>query len=135
MANEAARALAWEHGTRRDALSDRLLALLDEGGFVAPEQADADLALGDACRRRFPEALGAAEVLVTSAAPGAAPLATDGTGSPVFNRLWTLLHGPCVAVLGLRDGQGLPLGLQVVGPVGADAEVLAVADRLSAALQ
>lgn len=135
MAYEAARALAWEHDTRRDALSDRLLALLDEGWSVAPEQADADLGLADACRRRFPEALGAAEVLVTPAAPGAAPLAKEGTGSPVCNRLWTLLHGPCIAVPGLRDGEGLPLGLQVVGPVGADAKVLAVADRLSAALR
>jgi len=50
-----------------------------------------------------------------------------------MNRLWTLLHGPCITVPAGEGPAGLPLGVQLIGvPSGnhvdrADAQLLAVA--------
>jgi Asp-tRNA(Asn)/Glu-tRNA(Gln) amidotransferase A subunit family amidase len=44
-----------------------------------------------------------------------------------MNRLWTLLHGPCVTVPAGDGPGGLPLGVQLVGIPGSDARTLAVA--------
>ena len=67
--------------------------------------------------------------LLTPSVLGEAPsLAT--TGDPVLCRMWTLIGAPAVAVPGLRGPSGLPLGIQVVGPVGEDRGALGAARRL-----
>ena len=67
------------------------------------------------------------DALVVPAAPGEAPEGLASTGDSVFNRVWTLLHAPCVNVPAGRGPKGLPLGVQVVGRIGDDARVLACA--------
>ena len=42
--------------------------------------------------------------------------------------------GPVIVVLSELDDAGMPFGLQIVGPRGGDAKVLAVAAALEAAL-
>jgi Asp-tRNA(Asn)/Glu-tRNA(Gln) amidotransferase A subunit family amidase len=53
-----------------------------------------------------------------------------------MNRVWTLLHVPCVNVPAALGALGLPIGLQVVGHRGEDARTLAAAqwifERLAA---
>ena len=44
----------------------------------------------------------------------------SSTGSPDFNRLWTLLGLPCANVPGFADAAGLPLGVQLVGTFRQD---------------
>ena len=39
--------------------------------------------------------------------------------------LWTLLGLPALSVPGLRGATGLPIGVQLVGPPGADGRLLA----------
>jgi Asp-tRNA(Asn)/Glu-tRNA(Gln) amidotransferase A subunit family amidase len=51
-----------------------------------------------------------------------------------MNRMWTLLHLPCVGVPAGRGPCGLPVGLQVVGRAGDDARVLAAAAWIEAQL-
>ena len=41
------------------------------------------------------------DVLLTPSVTGAAPRGLSSTGSPVFNKLWTLTGNPCVNVTGL----------------------------------
>jgi Asp-tRNA(Asn)/Glu-tRNA(Gln) amidotransferase A subunit family amidase len=65
--------------------------------------------------------------LLTPSAPGAAPHGLSSTGSPTFNRLWTLMGTPCVNVAGLEDASGLPLGVQIVGRFGRDRNALEAA--------
>jgi Asp-tRNA(Asn)/Glu-tRNA(Gln) amidotransferase A subunit family amidase len=74
------------------------------------------------------------DVLLSPSAAGVAPLHTTGTGDPVFNRLWTLAGTPAVNVPGLRDPAGLPLGVQIIAPVGRDAAALEAAGWLERAL-
>lgn len=60
------------------------------------------------------------DALLAPSAPGAAPRGLASTGSPNLNRLWTQLGMPCVNVPGLYDGAGMPLGVQIIAPIGAD---------------
>ena len=55
------------------------------------------------------------DALLTPAAIGPAPEAST-TGDPIFNSPWTFLHFPAISLpIGLSD-DGLPLGIQLVGP-------------------
>lgn len=75
------------------------------------------------------------DVLVAPSVLGEAP-ARATTGDPLLCRAWTLLGTPTVAVPGLVGSGGLPLGVQVIAPVGRDDLALGgamlVAERLSA---
>ncbi len=55
------------------------------------------------------------------------------TGDPRFNRLWTLMGVPCVNVP--VPGDGLPVGVQVIGRFGGDGQALAVAKLIEDALR
>ena len=80
------------------------------------------------------EALPTRPPVASPSAPGEAPEGLGFTGEPAFNLVWTSLHVPCVTVPVGRGPHGLPLGIQVVGPRGADAQVLAWARWVQAAL-
>ncbi|WP_212523538.1 amidase [Actibacterium sp. MT2.3-13A] len=135
MAREAFQALSHEWHSHRELLSPQLRAMLEEGRDDLPGEAQAEgRAMIDRLRQRFAADLGDTPILVTPSAPGAAPAFDSGTGSPDFNRLWTLLGGPCVNVPGLRAADGRPVGVQVVGPMGRDAEVLRAAAWLAGLL-
>jgi Asp-tRNA(Asn)/Glu-tRNA(Gln) amidotransferase A subunit family amidase len=85
---------------------------------------------------RHLESASHAEVLISLASPGPAPVwsaeAPDAalqswpTGDPVFNAPSSLLGAPVVSVP-LMTVAGLPVGLQVMGQRGSDARVTAVA--------
>ncbi len=137
MAWESARCLAYEADAHGEMLSPGLRDALAAGWEVDAEAVRAAYAVRDRAIADLPGILAAHGVgaLVAPSAPGAAPPFGEGTGSPDFNRLWTLLRGPCVQVPGLDcPATGLPLGVQVVAPQGADALALAHAERLAAAL-
>jgi Asp-tRNA(Asn)/Glu-tRNA(Gln) amidotransferase A subunit family amidase len=59
------------------------------------------------------------DVLIAPSVLGEAPT-RETTGDPLLCRQWTLLGTPTVAVPGLLGSEGLPLGVQVVAPVGRD---------------
>lgn len=79
------------------------------------------------CTRRF-------DLVLTPSAPGEAPAGLHGTGDPIFNGLWTALHAPCVALPVGIGPQGLPIGLQLVGPRHSDHRLLAAAEAIAAVL-
>lgn len=65
------------------------------------------------------------DLLLAPSAPGEAPEGLGSTGDPRFNRIWTLLHLPCATLPAGTGPKGLPLSVQVVGPRGGDARLLA----------
>lgn len=67
------------------------------------------------------------DAILTPAAPGAAPKGLKSTGDPSFCTLWTLLGMPAVSLPLMRAGNGLPLGVQLVGRRGFDARLLRTA--------
>jgi Asp-tRNA(Asn)/Glu-tRNA(Gln) amidotransferase A subunit family amidase len=66
------------------------------------------------------------DACVTLAAPAAAPVGLGSTGDPVFAVPFSLLGVPAISLPSLHE-QGLPLGFQVTGFDGKDAETYAVA--------
>ena len=86
------------------------------------------------CRANLGEAFGDCDVLLAPAATGEAPAGLASTGDVAMNVVWTLLHVPCVAIPAARGPHGMPLGLQVIGPIGDDARTLACADWIHSRL-
>lgn len=78
-------------------------------------------------RRHLGEAMAGLDALIVPAAPGEAPFGLASTGSSEFNRGWTALHVPCVTVPVGVGPRGLPVGVQIIAPEGADAAALAAA--------
>lgn len=85
-------------------------------------------------RERFSEWLAPCDVLLTPSAPDEAPQGLTFTGPSSFNRAWTLLGSPCVSVPGAEGVHGHPMGLQLIGAPGDDAQVLRAAAALEQAL-
>jgi Asp-tRNA(Asn)/Glu-tRNA(Gln) amidotransferase A subunit family amidase len=131
---ESARAMGWEMAHHREKLSPTLREKLEWGlardGAALAHARATFRSLQDA----FPDAMGDCDILVTPSAPGEAPRGLAWTGDPAFNLIWTSLHVPCVTVPAGLGPNGMPLGIQVVGPRGADAAVLAWAAWVAAAI-
>jgi amidase len=66
------------------------------------------------------------DAVLLPAATGVAPPVTN-TGDAVMNRIWTALHVPAITVPFWHSAEGLPLGLQLVGSLGTDREVVETA--------
>ena len=123
---DASRNLAWERANRRAMLADRTNQLLDDGATVSAATYDAALAAAAAARARTDEFFGDLDAVLVPAAPGEAPPCAT-TGDPVFNRGWTLLHLPCIALPATLGPAGLPVGVQLVGQAHGDTRLLAIA--------
>jgi len=135
MCAEEAQSLAYERLTHWSRISARLQGLLEAGLKVTPERYDAAQTLARNCRRTLTDAFADCDVLLAPSAPGAAPAGLDLTGDPVFNRIWSLLRTPCVNIPVATAADGLPVGLQVIGAFGSDAQMLAAAHWLHQTLK
>jgi Asp-tRNA(Asn)/Glu-tRNA(Gln) amidotransferase A subunit family amidase len=132
---EVRQALAWEYDHHRDALSPLLRDALDAAQGITPAQYDAARRITNRARIALRDVFSDCDVLLTYAAPGAAPKGLSSTGNSRFNRLWTLMGNPCVSVPGRYDEAGLPVGIQVIAAFGADDKALAAAAFLEKAIR
>jgi Asp-tRNA(Asn)/Glu-tRNA(Gln) amidotransferase A subunit family amidase len=125
----------WEHG--RDRLSPPLRARIEHGHQVpARDYLDAQAQvrqLVSGYTELFEQRY---DAILTPAAFGTAPAGLESTGDPGCNMLWTLCGMPAVTVPLMRGANGLPLGVQLVGPRHGDARLLRTArwlvDRVAA---
>lgn len=131
---EGKRCCAYELAHHREQLSPKLLELLESGANPSyTAYADA-VALAERCRRLLEAVFNTHDVLLVPSAPGEAPAGLDATGNPLFNRMWTLLHVPAVNLPGRAGSNGLPVGVQVIGPLGQDDRLLSIAAWMHARL-
>lgn len=127
---EAAQALAWEFGCRREALPPKLAAYAEIAQARSATDYDAARRLTRRGRNTAHGLFGEIDVLLTYSAPGEAPGTLAMTGDPRFNKLWTLLGVPCLTIPVVKGPRGLPVGVQIIAGFGDDAKVLAVAKSL-----
>lgn len=124
---EAYRALAHEIRTAPQKLSSSLQPRLPRwaattlDAYVKAQQTVAD------CQRLLRDVFRDVDALLVPSAPGEAPYSLDSTGEATFNRVWTALHVPAITLPGHSGLQGLPVGVQLVAPFGADYALLAYA--------
>lgn len=82
-------------------------------------------------RRHFQEEVGALfqdlDVLLTPATPTPAPRDLTTTGDASFQAPWTYAGMPSIALPSGLSQSGMPLGIQLIAPVRAEAQLLAAA--------
>jgi Asp-tRNA(Asn)/Glu-tRNA(Gln) amidotransferase A subunit family amidase len=127
----AAEALATEWRDHRNLLSPQLCSVLEVGLSHGPAEVAAAEATAERCRAVMDELFEIYDVVLAPAAPGEAPTGLDKTGDPLFSRMWTLLHGPCLSLPGHSGKNGMPVGVQLIGRRGSDDRLLAWADWLA----
>jgi len=130
MSFEMARSLSHERLRHRAALSPQLLALLDAGMAIDGATHQAHLRRTADWRLRIDALFERHDVLLTPSTTGVAPEGLGATGDPLFCRSWSLLGLPAVHLPFASGSQGLPVGLQLVGRLGADHQLLAAARRI-----
>lgn len=125
MAYDAARALGELAEENRDQVSEELLTLLDDGAATLDSAYLAALDTVASSRRELAAALADGAVVLAPAAPGPAPAGLGSTGDSVLNRPWHVLGLP-EAALPAGTADGVPVGVQLVGALGADDRLLDV---------
>src|SRR5574341_2304213 len=133
MSAEMAANLEREYEKGRDRMSEKLRAQLERGREVRAvdyQRARDQIApIHESFVELFEQRY---DAILTPAAPSAAPKGLDSTGDPCFCTLWTLCGMPCITLPLLQSSEGLPIGVQLVGPRGGDARLLRTAKWLSA---
>lgn len=125
MAYEVAQSLAWEFEAHKALLSKEIITIIEKGKNISRTTYDTAQEQARALRQKINILFDTYDVLLAPAAPGVAPLQEEGTGSPLFSRLWTLLYLPSLTLPGLTCSQGLPIGSQFLGRYGQDEQLLA----------
>jgi Asp-tRNA(Asn)/Glu-tRNA(Gln) amidotransferase A subunit family amidase len=77
----------------------------------------------DQLRASLIERVSEYDAVLTFAASGPAPLASEGTGDPIFATLWTLIGAPAYSLPLMTGAKGLPVGVQAVAAPGRDREL------------
>ena len=110
-----------------DRMSGKLKEIIAEGRTFSSADYAAARADQDSLYEILKPVIADYDAILTPAATGPALVGLSGTGSPMFNALWTYLGMPCIS-LPLLEIDGLPVGVQLVGARGNDAHLLRVAD-------
>lgn len=118
----------------RETLSPILTAFLERGeaalakDYLAALDWRAVLNAGlDAIWRRY-------DAILTPATPTPAPEGFASTGSAIFNGVWTFCGTPALTLPLLEAGNGMPIGVQLVGRRGDDARLMRTARWLTTRL-
>ena len=134
MAFEASRSLAGEYDQFPHMLSQQIKELIELGQETTFEEYRRARSLADNWQRNLVTVFEKFDVLMTPGAIGEAPMGLDATGDPLFCRMWTLLKVPSISLPAGVGMNGLPLGVQLIGPYNADDALISIAtwinDRL-----
>jgi Asp-tRNA(Asn)/Glu-tRNA(Gln) amidotransferase A subunit family amidase len=125
MTKEATQSYARERARFSHLFSPIMQNLMIEGDAVTRRQ------YADARKRRqralaeLEEAWSRFDLLLAPSARGEALSGLSNTGDPIFNRFWTLLGTPCIALPFNSGPFGLPLSVQLIGRRGNDDQLIA----------
>jgi len=134
LARDAARSFASIESRHRIRLSPPLIALLDRGHRISPDEYAKARLRREEYRRWLDGLFDGCDAIVTIPATGEAPEGLANTGDATFCSLWTQTGLPAVTIPSGRGPRGLPLGLQVVGRYREDERALQVATWCEATL-
>jgi len=126
-----ARNLGGYYDRGRDRLSERMRQAIEEGRTVLANDYLAAVDWIEVFNAGLERIFERYNAIITPAAPGEAPLGLEATGNPAFCALWTFCGTPAVTLPVLQGSNGMPMGVQLVGPRGDDARLLRTAAWLS----
>ena len=125
MTREATQSYAKERARFSHLFSPAMSNVMAEGDAVTRRQ------YADARKRKrvallqLEDAWDKFDLLLAPSARGEAPSGLGNTGDPIFNRFWTLLGAPCIALPFNTGPLGLPLSVQLIGRRGRDDQLIA----------
>lgn len=123
---EVTQSLAFEIGERWEELTPITRAMLEDQGRVTEDRYRAATQVLPGMRLIVDALLSRFDAVLTLAAPGEAPEGM-ATGDPIYNRLWSVLQVPLVALPFTKGPHGLPVGVQLVGARGDDRKLASAA--------
>ena len=115
----------YERGGER--MSESLRGQIERGRRVSAVDYNNAVDRIDATSAAFDEIFDRCDAILTAAAAGPAPRGLESTGNPAFCTLWTFAGMPAITLPLLSAGNGLPMGVQLVGRRGDDARLLRTA--------
>jgi Asp-tRNA(Asn)/Glu-tRNA(Gln) amidotransferase A subunit family amidase len=113
--------------THWDQISDTLKPVITRGRQISKDEYEDALTVKASAEQFFDDFFVEFDAIIAPAAAGEAPKFGAGTGDPIFCTLWTLAGLPCVTLPLLVGDQGLPIGVQLIGPVEKDDRLLRTA--------
>ena len=109
-------------------LSFKMAETLTRGFAIGNEAYKAALTHRSATMSYFQNILNDFDAIITPAVPGQAPLFTENNiGNPIFSTVWTLCGLPCLTMPVLVSENKMPMGVQLVGKMKGDTELLRTA--------
>ena len=127
MEAEMAANLDREYEQGRERLSESLRSQLARGREIRALDYQRAVARIGLLNAAFDEIFERCDAFVTPSAAGTAPRGLESTGDPSFCTLWTFCGMPAVNLPLMQGENGLPLGVQLVGPRQSDARLLRTA--------
>ncbi|MBC8270150.1 MAG: amidase [Rhodospirillaceae bacterium] len=118
----------YENG--KDQLSDTLCGMIEFGQKVSAVDYNTAIDGQDLLNSGLDMVFDHFDIIITPATTGEAPEGLESTGSPVFNSLATYCGTPAITLPMMEGPNGLPLGVQVIGPRNDDARLLRNANWL-----
>jgi Asp-tRNA(Asn)/Glu-tRNA(Gln) amidotransferase A subunit family amidase len=127
MCREIAASRRHEYESHRDLLSAKLKEIVETGRALGISEMQNAIRVARRFADQIRQVFSDYDVILAPSAPGSAPEGLSSTGDPMFNAVWTLLGVPCITYPVARTSRGLPIGVQVIGPVDSDARLIAAA--------
>lgn len=127
MEADLARSFAGEYKDGAEQLSPILKEMIERGQQVLATEYNNAVAAIDVLNHGLSQVFEWQDAVVTPATIGEAPIGLESTGSPSFCTIWTLCGMPAISLPLLQGADGMPLGVQLVGPRGDDARLLRTA--------
>ncbi|MCG8546843.1 MAG: amidase [Alphaproteobacteria bacterium] len=127
------RDMAENHGGDRaqngDQMNERVRSMIDRGGEIDDRRYAAATSRAAEISAELHEILGENGVFLTAATDDVAPPAVEGTGDRAAQRIWTLAGMPAITVP-IEQADGLPIGVQLIGPKGSDERLISISELL-----
>ena len=124
---DLAKSFAGYYERGKDKLTDTLCEMIEFGQKVSAVDYNKAVEYRELLNSGLNSVFDYYDIIITPATPGPAPASLDATGSPVFNTLWTFTGVPAITLPLMQGANGMPLGVQLIGPRGDDARLLRTA--------
>lgn len=115
----------------KDQISDVLMGMIDEGAQITAVDYNTSVDKRVGLNNWLQDICSEYDAIITPATIGEAPLGLDATGDPVFCSTWSYAGVPAVTIPLMEGENGMPLGVQLVAPLGDDARLLRSAQWLA----
>ena len=131
---EGASALEREMREHLDAMDPWLRDVARKLPSVTREHYEAAKSHAAECRVQLASVFAGVNALITPAAAGEASRTLNGLEDQSFCQLWTMMHGPCLTIPAFTGPNRMPMGIQIVGPVGGDERLVGLAAWIAGAM-